>query len=56
MNGKRCTWAWGTGCNMNHGNIHICARPPTHPPTCMCYCGQRAPTPASEPDTPDPLW
>ena len=56
MNGKRCAWWWGTGCTHNNGHLHICARPPGHPSPCMCYCGQRAPTPAPEPDTPEALW
>jgi hypothetical protein len=57
MTTRRCNWPWDGHCPTNPGGPHICARPPGHPPRCMCYCGTKAPASREpDPDTPDSLW
>ena len=39
---KRCANpSWYGNCAASIVREHACARPPGHPPPCMCYCGQR---------------
>ena len=38
----RCaTPSWYGTCASSIVREHACARPPGHPPPCMCYCGER---------------
>jgi hypothetical protein len=43
----RCHVEWpyqeGDGCGLPAHDPHRCARPPGHPPPCMCFCGDRPP-------------
>jgi hypothetical protein len=51
---KRCAEGWDGPASpylAGHGRDHVCARPPGHPPPCMCYCGERRPEADRRPAT-----